>query len=91
MQAGEKSNQPERRAQRPAPMAARDRLAAIDVLRGLALFGVMAINLAFEFRVSIFEQFLPASGAMSPVDRVVVTFLDRAVELKAFALSKAAA
>ena len=41
------------------PLLAPDRLVAIDILRGLALFGVMAINLVFEFRVSIFEQFLP--------------------------------
>jgi uncharacterized protein len=69
-----------------APLAPKDRLAAIDVLRGLALFGVMAINLVFEFRVSIFEQFLPASEITSPVDRAVEIFLDRAIALKAFAL-----
>src|SRR5437763_1657078 len=39
------------------PLAATDRLASLDIPRGLALFGVMAINLVFEFRVSIFEQF----------------------------------
>ncbi|UFZ04315.1 DUF418 domain-containing protein [Bradyrhizobium ontarionense] len=44
----------------PLPVAAIDRLFSIDILRGLALFGVMAINVVFEFRVSIFRQFLPA-------------------------------
>ena len=39
------------------PLAPVDRLAAIDILRGIALFGVMAINLVFEFRVSIFQEF----------------------------------
>src|SRR5436190_18083936 len=69
-----------------APLTPKDRLAAIDVLRGLALFGVMAINLVFEFRVSIFEQFLPLNEIASPLDRAVEAFLDRAITLKAFAL-----
>jgi uncharacterized protein len=70
----------------PVPLAPQDRVAAIDVLRGLALFGVMAINLVFAFRVSIFEQFLSPSGTTSPLDSAVTIFLDRAIELKAFAL-----
>jgi uncharacterized protein len=69
-----------------APVASMDRLAAIDVLRGLALFGVMAINLIFEFRVSIFERFLPAIEATSPLDRALESFLIRAIDSKAFAL-----
>ncbi|BAM88418.1 permease [Bradyrhizobium oligotrophicum S58] len=44
----------------PLPIAAADRLISLDILRGLALFGVMAVNVVFEFRVSIFRQFLPA-------------------------------
>ncbi len=46
----------------------------------------MAINVVFEFRVSIFEQFLPTSKATSPLDRAVVVFLDQFISLKAFAL-----
>ena len=41
---------------RPVPAA--ERIWAIDALRGLALLGVLAINLHTEFRVSLFEQFL---------------------------------
>lgn len=63
-----------------------ERLIALDILRGVALFGVMAINLVFEFRVSIFEQFLPVGDLASPLDRMIATFLDEAIELKAFAL-----
>jgi uncharacterized protein len=63
-----------------------DRLDAIDALRGLALFGVMAINLVFEFRVSIFEQFFPESVAIPPLDRIVERFLTVAVDMKAFSL-----
>ncbi|MBW7966585.1 DUF418 domain-containing protein [Bradyrhizobium sp. BR 10261] len=63
-----------------------DRIDAIDVLRGIALFGVMAINVVMEFRVSIFEQFLGPKTLASPIDRAVETILTQAVELKAFAL-----
>ncbi|WP_315712933.1 MULTISPECIES: DUF418 domain-containing protein [unclassified Bradyrhizobium] len=49
-------------AQSPPPsVATTDRLVSLDILRGLALFGVMAINVVFEFRISIFQQFLPAT------------------------------
>jgi len=41
------------------PVPPKTRLASVDCLRGLALFGVLAINLETEFRVSIFAQFLP--------------------------------
>ena len=40
-------------------VAPSNRIEGIDVLRGLALFGVVAIHVVLEFRVSIFEQFLP--------------------------------
>jgi uncharacterized protein len=70
----------------PAPLAAAHRLAALDILRGIALFGVMAINIVFEFRVSIFEQLVPSYKIASPLDHAVVEFLDKFVSLKAFAL-----
>jgi uncharacterized protein len=70
----------------PRPIAPSERIDAIDVLRGIALFGVMAINVTSEFRVSIFEQFLSHKHPASPLDRVVETILTLAVDLKAFAL-----
>jgi uncharacterized protein len=70
----------------PHPTAPADRLHAIDALRGLALFGVMAINLVFEFRVSFFQQFIPKPAAASALDRAVENFLVVAVELKALIL-----
>ena len=70
----------------PRPTNATERIDAIDVLRGVALFGVMAINLVMEFRISIFEQFLGPKTLASPVDRAIETILTQAVELKAFAL-----
>lgn len=70
----------------PRPTPSAERIDAIDVLRGIALLGVMAINLVMEFRISIFEQFLGPKTLASPVDRVIETILTQAVELKAFAL-----
>jgi uncharacterized protein len=68
------------------PLAPSQRIEAIDVLRGLALLGVIAIHVVFEFRVDIFEQFLPATGNVSFIDRALKDVLSAAVELKAFAL-----
>src|SRR6266567_6556415 len=70
----------------PGPTPSAERIDAIDVLRGIALFGVMAINLVMEFRISIFDQFLGPRMLATPVDRAIATILTQAVELKAFAL-----
>jgi len=70
----------------PRPIAPSERIDAIDVLRGIALFGVMAINITMVFRVSIFEQFLSHTPPVSTLDRTVETILTLAVDLKAFAL-----
>jgi uncharacterized protein len=68
------------------PVAPSSRIEDIDVLRGLALFGVLAINIVFEFRVSIFEQFLPPAGTIPAIDRALSDVLAAAIELKALAL-----
>jgi uncharacterized membrane protein YeiB len=54
-------------------------------LRGLALFGVLAINLETEFRVSIFRQLLP-SAPYPGWDGIVDAALNLFVDMKAFAL-----
>jgi uncharacterized protein len=65
------------------PVAPASRLGAIDALRGLALLGVLTINLETEFRISIFAQFLEyAQGRPGVIDRLLAIFID----LKAFAL-----
>lgn len=69
-----------------APVNPSERIDAVDALRGLALFGVMAIHATMEFRVSIFQQFLPRAGTASTLDSAAQTFLTMAIELKAFAL-----
>jgi uncharacterized protein len=70
----------------PQPISPAERIDAIDVLRGIALLGVLAINVVTIFRVSIFERFLPQEPLASPIDRVVDTILMLAVDLKALAL-----
>ena len=80
------TTEPESPLSATRPLAQADRLAAIDILRGIALFGVMAINLVFEFRVSIFLEFLTPDKTASPLDQAVERALNQAVSLKAFAL-----
>lgn len=70
----------------PRPIAPSERIEAIDVLRGLALLGVVAMNVVTEFRVSIFERLLVRKPPASPIDGAVETVLTLAVDLKAFAL-----
>ena len=40
------------------PVEPADRVKALDVLRGVALFGVLTVNLVTIFRHSLFEEFL---------------------------------
>jgi uncharacterized membrane protein YeiB len=43
----------------------------VPSVRGISLFGVMAINVVTDFRVSIFEQFLSAQSNGSWFDRAL--------------------
>jgi uncharacterized protein len=70
----------------PRPISPAERIDSIDLLRGLALLGVVAINVVTEFRVSIFEQFLSHTRPALPIDSAVETILTLAVEMKALAL-----
>ena len=70
----------------PRPIGSAERIEAIDVLRGIALLGVVAMNVVTEFRVSMFERFLFPKASLSPVDSAVETVLMLFVDLKAFAL-----
>ena len=67
---------------RTTPSAARPetRIEALDALRGVALFGVLIVNLVDGFRVSIFDQFVHAP------ESAFHAAIRYALELKAFAL-----
>jgi uncharacterized protein len=70
----------------PSALSETQRIVAIDVVRGAALFGVLVVNLTTEFRVSIFQQFVQdAVGAQGP-DAAVERFVHLFLESKAFAL-----
>ena len=62
-----------------------ERIESIDVVRGIALFGVLIVNLITEFRVSIFQQFLEPV-ATEPIDAVVDGIVVLAFQSKAFCL-----
>src|SRR4051794_13286494 len=68
------------------PISPSDRIASIDIVRGIALFGVMAINVVTVFRVSIFERFLPDGLDGTSLDRALYSILMVGIDLKAFAL-----
>ena len=68
------------------PVRPDGRIAAIDVLRGVALFGVLSVNLVNEFRVSLFQQFLPSATVGTRLDHFVDALVSIGMELKAFAL-----
>src|SRR4051794_12087971 len=69
-----------------AAIAPDDRIETIDAVRGIALFGVLIVNLVTEFRVSIFEQFLPASSGAPDADSVIERLVSLGFEGKAFCL-----
>lgn len=75
-----------------SPALASERFVALDSLRGLALFGVLMVNLLTIFRVSLFDQFLPLAeqarppGGSSSSDVLIARAVSIALESKAFVL-----
>jgi uncharacterized protein len=74
--------------ERGSPIAGAERAIALDALRGVALFGVLLVNLLTIFRVSLFAQFLPGGGPQPApgADSVVARVLAIGLEFKAFTL-----
>lgn len=68
------------------PVTQADRYASLDVLRGLALFGVLLVNLLGDFRVSLAEHILTFHTHPGWADRVVDVLVAALLEFKAFAL-----
>jgi len=63
-----------------------ERIESLDVVRGIALFGVLIVNLITEFRVSIFQQFLGTTSAQGSLDHFVERIVSLGFEAKAFCL-----
>lgn len=72
--------------QRWQPTSAQERYVTLDVLRGLALFGVLLVNLETLFRVSLFEQILHFHTDPGPWNHVVDVLLAGLLEFKAVSL-----
>jgi uncharacterized protein len=72
--------------QQSVPVRAKERIQAIDVLRGLALFGVLMVNLVTVFRVSIFQQFLPQAADVPVLDHLANGFVSTFLESKMISL-----
>ena len=68
------------------PVAAAERYAALDVLRGAALLGVLMVNLLVGFRVSLFKSFLTFHTHAGWANRATDILLAWIFEFKAFAL-----
>ena len=61
-------------------------MVAIDVLRGLALFGVLSVNLMQEFRVSIFLQLLAPPEPQAWLDQLAQGIVSLLFSFKAIAV-----
>src|SRR6188472_2883207 len=72
--------------QRWQPTAADERYVTLDVLRGLALLGVLLINLHALFRVSLFEHILHFHTDPGTWNHVVDVLLAGLLETKAVSL-----
>jgi uncharacterized protein len=69
-----------------APVRPADRVGSIDVVRGIALFGVMAVNVLTEFHESLFQQFLPPIAESNELDRLTDLVAQYGLNMKAFSL-----
>ena len=68
------------------PISSPDRHVPLDTLRGLALAGVLIVNLLTLFRVSLFAHIAGTDASSEPVGRLIATFVATFVEFKAFTL-----
>ena len=69
-------------AVRLAPRRERDE--AVDILRGVALFGVLVVNLLTGFRLSLFAYYFGGYVAPTPLDHVVDVAVGAVLEMKSF-------
>jgi uncharacterized protein len=68
------------------PVAATERYRHVDVLRGLALFGVLLINLLGAFRISLYQHIGEFHSHPGRLNHLVDTLAAAFVEFKAFTL-----
>jgi uncharacterized protein len=69
-----------------AATAPAERIEAIDILRGLALFGVLLVNLVGSFRASFLQHFLLPDPGRATHDRIADLAIRLALEGKALTI-----
>lgn len=68
------------------PASAQERLCEIDILRGMALFGVLIINILSGFRVPLLEHIFDKYAGLRGVDRLVEILASGLLEFKALTI-----
>jgi uncharacterized protein len=68
------------------PVLQAERYVSLDALRGLALLGVLLVNLLSDFRVSLSEHILSFHTHAGRADRAVDVLVAALIEFKAFGL-----
>ena len=68
------------------PVEASERYAALDLIRGFALFGGLFVNLLYFFRVSLFDHMLRFHSNTGWWNRAVDLLVTGLLEFKAFDL-----
>ncbi len=68
------------------PVEGADRIEALDVLRGVALLGVLLVNLLSDFRIPLAEHLLRFHTATGHLDRLVDVLVAAFLEFKAITL-----
>ncbi len=68
------------------PVEQRDRYAPLDILRGVALYGVLIVNLLTLFRVSLFARIIGEDQPSDRLGRFLLSAVGTLMEFKAFTL-----
>jgi uncharacterized protein len=69
-----------------SPLSEKERFTQIDILRGVALLGVLLVNLLMSFRISLFAHIIGSDAPLGPAGSIVSTFVSEFVEFKAITL-----
>ena len=68
------------------PAGSCERVRTVDIIRGLALFGVLIVNILSDFRVPLLEHFRRPFAGSHGVDRLVDLLAAGALEFKALTI-----
>lgn len=68
------------------PVSSRERVVEIDTLRGVALGGVLLVNLLTGFRVPLSAHILGQDAPLGPAGSVLLSLVEALIEFKAFTL-----